>query len=83
MGVPVLTYWSEIGAMQKERKKKQDANIETTEIKFLRSLVGYTRKAQIRNVKIREYFNILNLNNEIINCIYIHSPTRLHGVVLN
>jgi hypothetical protein len=33
-------------------KKKQEAKIENAEIKFLRSVAGYTRKDQIRNTKI-------------------------------
>jgi hypothetical protein len=35
-------------------RKKQEAKVETAEMKFLRSAVGYKRKDQVRNAKIRE-----------------------------
>jgi hypothetical protein len=34
--------------------KEQEAKIETAEMIFLRSVTGYTRKAKIINIKIRE-----------------------------
>jgi hypothetical protein len=34
-------------------KKKQEARIETAEMKLLRSVAGYTREDEIRNTKIR------------------------------
>jgi hypothetical protein len=46
--------------------KKQEAKIETAEMKFLRSVAGYITKGQIRNTKIREELNIFNLNAKII-----------------
>jgi hypothetical protein len=54
--VPALTYGSEIWAIT----KKQEGKIETAEMKFLRSVAGYTRKGQIRNTTIREELNIFN-----------------------
>jgi hypothetical protein len=36
------------------RKKKLEAKIETAEMKFLRSIGGYTRMVQIINITIRE-----------------------------
>jgi hypothetical protein len=59
--VPTLTYGSEIRTIT----KKQEAKIETAELKFL-SVAGFTRKGQIRNTKIREELNIVNLNAKII-----------------
>jgi hypothetical protein len=44
--------------------KKQEARIETAEIKFMRSIAGDTGKDQIRNTKIGEYLKIFNLNNK-------------------
>jgi sulfur carrier protein ThiS len=44
----------------------QEAQIESAEIKLLRNVRDYTRKDQIRHVKIREELNILNLNAEIL-----------------
>jgi hypothetical protein len=43
MAVPALAYGSEIWAIT----KRQEAKIETAEMKFLRSVAGYTRKDQI------------------------------------
>jgi hypothetical protein len=57
MVVPALTYGSETWAI---------TTIETAEMKFLRSVAGYTRKSQIRHTKIREERNIFNINNKII-----------------
>lgn len=38
---------------------------ETTEIKFLRSVAGYTRKDKLRNPNIREGLNIYDMNTKI------------------
>jgi hypothetical protein len=43
-------------------KKKDEAKIETAEIKFLRSVAGYRWKDQIRYIKVREeLLKIFNL----------------------
>jgi hypothetical protein len=60
--VPTLTYGSEIWTIT----RKQEAKIETAEMKFLRSTAGHARKGQIRNTKIREELNIFKLNAKII-----------------
>jgi hypothetical protein len=62
MAVPTLTYGFEIRTIT----KNQEANIETAEMTFLRSVAGYKRNGQIRNTKIREELNIFNLNAKII-----------------
>jgi hypothetical protein len=46
--------------------KKNEAKIETIEMKFLRRVIGCTRKNQIRYTKIRQKLNIFNLNNNIL-----------------
>jgi hypothetical protein len=46
--------------------KIQEAKIKTAEMKFLRSVAGYTRKDQMRNTKIREELNIFILKAKII-----------------
>jgi hypothetical protein len=45
--------------------KNQTANTETAEMKFLRSVAGYTRKEQIINTKIKEELNVFTLNAKI------------------
>jgi hypothetical protein len=45
-------------------KKKLEAKIETSEIKFLKSVAGYRWKDQIRNIKIRE--ELLKIFNVIL-----------------
>jgi hypothetical protein len=47
-------------------KKKKEAKIETAEMKIFISVAAYTRKDQIRNTKVREELDILNLNNKIL-----------------
>jgi hypothetical protein len=42
-----------------KKERKQEANIETAEMKFLRNVGDYTEKDQIRNTNIREELNIL------------------------
>jgi hypothetical protein len=60
MAVPTLrTYGSEIWAITKE---KWEAKTEAAEMKFLRTVAGYTRKDQIRNTEISEELNIFNPN---------------------
>jgi CMP-2-keto-3-deoxyoctulosonic acid synthetase len=49
-----------------DNNKKTETKSETAEIKFSRSVVGYTRKDKIRNSKIKEGLNIYNLNTKII-----------------
>jgi hypothetical protein len=48
------------------KKKKQEATIETGEMKFLSSVAGYTRKDQI-NTNIWEELNFFNINAKVIN----------------
>jgi hypothetical protein len=47
-------------------KEKQEEKIETSEVKFLRSVAGYSRKGQIININIRKKLNIFYLNYKII-----------------
>jgi hypothetical protein len=42
--------------------KKQEEKVETAENKYLRTVAGYTRKAQRSNTIIREELNTVNLN---------------------
>jgi hypothetical protein len=60
--VPMLMYGSKIWTIFRRQKKQ----IVTAEIKFLRSVAGYSRENQIRNTKIREELNISNLNYKIL-----------------
>jgi hypothetical protein len=46
--------------------KKQEAKFETAEMKLSRSVVGYTRKDQVRSTEIREELDICNLNNKVL-----------------
>jgi hypothetical protein len=48
MAVPTLTYGSEIWNII----KKPETKIETAEMKFLRSVAGYTRKEEITILKL-------------------------------
>jgi hypothetical protein len=61
MAVPMLTYASEYWTINRSDKKK----IESTEMKFLRSVAGYTLLDQKRSTDIRSELKILNLT-EII-----------------
>jgi glutathionylspermidine synthase len=60
MAVYTFTYGSETWIIQQQQK------LETAEMKFLKSVAGYTRKDQIRNTKIREEMSIINLNSKIL-----------------
>jgi hypothetical protein len=62
MAAHALTYGPKIWTLT----KKQEAKIETAEMKFLRSVAGYTRKDQIKDTKIKEELNISKLNAKII-----------------
>jgi hypothetical protein len=48
-----------------DSNRKQEAEIETAEVKFLRSVAVYTRKNQVRNTDIRKELNIFNLSDKI------------------
>jgi hypothetical protein len=48
-------------------KRGETKTAETIEITFLRNLVGYAFKDQIRNTVIRNEINIFNLNSSIQN----------------
>jgi hypothetical protein len=43
-------------------KKKDDVKIKIAEMKFMSNVAGYTRKDQIRNIKMREELNILRVH---------------------
>jgi hypothetical protein len=60
--VPTLTCGSEMWTIT----DKQEAKIETAEMKLLRSVASYIRKDQMRNTEIREELNIFNRNAIII-----------------
>jgi hypothetical protein len=59
MVVLIFTYGSEIRIIT---KGKQEAKIETAEMRYLRSPACYRRKDLVRNTKIKEVPNILNRN---------------------
>jgi hypothetical protein len=50
-----------------QKEKREKGNLETGEMKFLRSVAGYTRKYQTRHTKILEGLNIFNLNVKLWN----------------
>jgi hypothetical protein len=62
MAISVHTNGSEIWSIT----KKQEAKIETAEMKFFRSVAGYARKDQTINTKIGEALNVLNLSNRTL-----------------
>jgi hypothetical protein len=57
MAVPMLTYASENWTINRSDKKK----IESAEMKFLRSVAGYTLLDQKRSTDIRSELKIFNL----------------------
>jgi hypothetical protein len=57
MAVPMLTYASENWTINRLNKKKK---IESAEMKFLRSVAGYTLLDQKRSTDIRSELKILN-----------------------
>ena len=61
MAVPVLTYGSEIWSLTETDKRK----IETSEMRFLRSVAGLSLRDQKRSVDIRNDLHIYNLNERI------------------
>jgi hypothetical protein len=60
MAVPTITYGSDIWIIT----TKREAKTEIAEMKFLRSVAGYTRNKQL-NIKTRKELNIFNLNVKI------------------
>jgi hypothetical protein len=65
MAGPTLTYESEIWTIT-TTTTKQEANIETAEMKFLRNVAGCAGKDQIGNTKIMEELNIFSPNSKIL-----------------
>jgi hypothetical protein len=61
MAVPMLTYASENWTINRSDKKK----IESAEMKFLRSVAGYTLLDQKRSTDIRSELKIFNLTERI------------------
>jgi hypothetical protein len=49
-----------------KKKTRWGKKTGTAEMKFFRSVAGYTMKDQIGNTKIREELNIFNLNNKTL-----------------
>jgi hypothetical protein len=62
MGAPMLTCRSDT-FIAKKKTGNQNRN---SRDKIFRNVTGYTRKVQIRNIKIGEGLSIFNLNNKII-----------------
>ena len=61
MAVPVLMYGSESWTV----KKKYYSRIQAPEMRFLRSLLGYTKLNKIKNLEIRNKLNIFAINEKI------------------
>jgi exonuclease III len=61
--VPVITYGAETWTM----KKRDESRVQAMEMKFLRSMVGKTRKDKIRNEAIRERVGVEKLQGRIEN----------------
>jgi hypothetical protein len=61
--VPTVLYGCETWALNRSDKRK----IETTEIKFLRRVAGFSRKDKISNLTIRSELKIFNINDKITN----------------
>jgi hypothetical protein len=61
MAMPMLTYASENWTINRSGKKK----IESAEMKFLRSVAGYTLLDQKRSTDIRSELKIFNLTERI------------------
>jgi hypothetical protein len=45
---------------------KKEQEIETAEMKFLKSVAGYKRRDQARNTRIKEELNAYNISNNIL-----------------
>jgi hypothetical protein len=60
MAVPALTHGSKMWTTTTTATTatKQEAKIETAQMKLLKSVAGYIRKDQIRNTNIREELNM-------------------------
>jgi hypothetical protein len=85
MAVPMLTYASENWTLNRSDQKK----IESAEMKFLRSVAGYTLLDQKRSTDIRSELKISNLIERIekpiigMNSILRMSTDRLPKLLLN
>ncbi|XP_075221789.1 uncharacterized protein LOC142324741 [Lycorma delicatula] len=60
--VPVGLYGSETWALTSADKSRLAA----TEMYFLSSVIGITRRVRVRNEEVRQKLNIFNLNDKII-----------------
>ena len=61
MAVPMLAYGSETWTLN----KKQQSKIQASEMKFLRSVKGCTKRDLITNQSIREELGIFNMNERL------------------
>ncbi|KAI5734314.1 hypothetical protein M8J77_004982 [Diaphorina citri] len=59
--VPILTYGCETWTM----RKKDNTRMQAAEMKFLRSMVGKTRRDRIRNIDIRKMVDIESLEEKM------------------
>ena len=61
MAVPVLMYGSENWSLNRSDKRE----IEAAEMRFLRSIAGYTLWDKKRSSDIREQLGIFNINDKL------------------
>jgi hypothetical protein len=52
---------------------KEEGNIENAEVKILKSVAGYTKREQVRNINNREQLNILNPHSFLFSSCVLHA----------
>lgn len=58
---PILTYASETWTMT----RKEESKVQASEMKFLRSMLGKTRRDRVRNVDVRKEIGVEKVNDKI------------------